>query len=521
MARRSSLARLAPLLACLPLAVASLGWQPSRALSAALVVLAYLGLCLHSWHDARQRRLPLARQTTDGLLIAYASQGGQARSLAERSVVQLQAAGMAAEARALNTLDPTWLMTQRRVLFIVSTYGEGEPPDNAAHFARRLSRFDGDLSALAFALLALGDSHYPRFCGFGRQLDGRLRQLGAQPLFDRLEADRTEPGMLRHWQQQLAHLSGHSDFSDWQPVAYQHWRLDQREWLNPGSPGAPVYRLRLRPPAGRPAWQAGDIAEIGPRHPQALVERRLREAGFDPHQHDEPGHSLAAELASRRLPPGPDGLRGLDLAALLALPPLPHREYSIASVPAEGCIELLVRETRHADGQLGLGSGWLCRHAPLGSAIDLRVRDNPGFHGPGAEVPLILIGNGTGLAGLRAHLQARAATPGSRNWLLFGERSAAHDQWLDEQLQRWRQSGHLQRLDLAFSRDGAQKVYVQHCLRDAADEVRRWIAEGAAIYVCGSLDGMGRDVHQMLVGLLGEAQLQALGERGRYRRDLY
>jgi sulfite reductase (NADPH) flavoprotein alpha-component len=503
------------------LAVLLLNWQPAREVSALLIVTAYLGVCLLIW--SRQRRdAPVTTQPgADSLLIAYASQGGQARELAVRSAEQLRAAGIVAELRPLNALDPAALAERRRALFIVSTYGEGEAPDNAAHFERRLSHADSDLSSLEFALLALGDLQYRHFCGFGRRLDAKLRQLGAQPLFDRLEVDRADAGTLRHWQHQLGHLSGHSDFSDWQPAPYQPWRLDARRLLNPGSLGAPIYQLTLCPAEPMPQWRAGDIAEIGPRHQSAEVERLLKQAGLDPEQVVASGQTLAAALGSRRLPSAPTDLRGLDIDALLALPPLPHREYSIASTPAEGRIELLVREARHADGRLGLGSGWLCHHATLGGDVDLRVRSNPGFHGPEPQVPMILIGNGTGLAGLRAHLRERAAAPASRNWLLFGERSAAHDQLLHDELQGWLASGHLQRLDLAFSRDQAQKIYVQHLLRDAADDLRQWIAEGASLYVCGSLEGMGREVQQILCGVLGEGQLRALAEQGRYRRDLY
>src|SRR5690606_31547735 len=151
----------------------------------------------------------------------------------------------------------------------------------------------------------------------------------------------------------------------------------------------------------------------------------------------------------------------------------------------------------------------------------LRIRSNPNFHGPAHSTPMILIGNGTGLAGLRAHLRERAAVPGSRNWLLFGERNQSIDYFFQQEIEHWLRTGHLQRLDLAFSRDQLEKRYVQHALRDAADELRRWIDAGAALYVCGSLEGMGRDVQQILVGLLGEARLDELSEQGRYRRDLY
>lgn len=505
------------LVACLLLGAGLLWWQPAREISAALIVLAYMALCLMFW---RRHRLAQAvpNLASDALLVAYASQGGQARELAERSAEQLREAGLSCNVLPLNALDS--LQDTRRALFIASTYGEGEAPDNAARFERRLLNQNMDLSHLAFAVLALGDRQYSHFCGFGQRLDARLRERHAQPLFDLLCADRGDAGVLRHWQHQLGHISGHSDFSDWQPAPYQRWRLDRRACLNPGSSGAPVFHLGLSNPE-QALWRAGDIAEIGPQHSLPETEALLRRLSHDPQQPVAGEQTLAQALSKRRLPEDEASLAARDINALLSLPLLPHREYSIASVPSDGKLQLLVREARHADGRLGLGSGWLCRHTMISDEVALRIRSNPGFHGPAHSTPMILIGNGTGLAGLRAHLRERAAMPGSRNWLLFGERHQAHDHHFSDELQHWLATGHLQRLDLAFSRDQPEKRYVQHRLRDAADELRRWLDAGASLYLCGSLEGMGRDVQQMLVGLLGEARLNELSEQGRYRRDLY
>src|SRR5690606_7847382 len=208
-------------------------------------------------------------------------------------------------------------------------------------------------------------------------------------------------------------------------------------------------------------------------------------------------------------------------ALLEHLPLLPHRDYSIASSPADGHVELLVRLMQHPDSTLGLGSGWLCRYALVGTQIDLRIRANPSFRLAANAGPLILIGNGTGLAGLRAHLRDREHCGQGGHWLLFGERNAAHDDFFGEEMNGWLESGHLSRLDRAFSRDQAERVYVQHLLRDAADEVRAWIDRGASILVCGSLEGMGREVDSVLRGLLGEQRVEELSAAGRYRRDLY
>jgi len=155
------------LFACLALAAALLHWQPPREVSAAAVVLGYLALCLLVWRPGRAR----SAETTEppALLIAYASQGGQAGELAERSARQLAEAGMSCATRPLNELDPATLADAGRLLFVASTYGAGEAPDNAARFERHLLASDADLRGLQYAMLALGDSQYPHYCAWTKR----------------------------------------------------------------------------------------------------------------------------------------------------------------------------------------------------------------------------------------------------------------------------------------------------------------------------------------------------------------
>ena len=246
----------------------------------------------------------------------------------------------------------------------------------------------------AAIMLALGDRSYGHFCGFGHQLDTWLRQHGAHPLFDAIEVDNADPAALRHWQQLLGQLGGNaSELPDWSPAEYQPWTLLQREHLNPGSPGGPVYWLRLQPPADANAqWQAGDIAEIGPQHASHTVRAWLDAQRFDADTVLDDGQTLLARVARSHLPSlVPPG----DLPALLAtLQSLPHREYSIASVMADGAVELLLRHQLRADGTPGIGSGWLCDHAAIGEPVQLRLRRNDNFHGASADVPLLLIAPG-------------------------------------------------------------------------------------------------------------------------------
>ncbi|MNT27815.1 Sulfite reductase [NADPH] flavoprotein alpha-component [compost metagenome] len=183
-----------------------------------------------------------------------------------------------------------------------------------------------------------------------------------------------------------------------------------------------------------------------------------------------------------------------------------------------------MRQERHAcieNQGFGVCSGWLTRFAPLDSPIRLRLQANPAFAPALADVPCIYIGNGSGLAGLRAHLRARQRAGLARNWLLFGERQQAFDSVCGEELQGLLDAGHLARLDRVFSRDGETREYVQDSLRANADELREWLAQGAIVYVCGSLQGMAAGIDAVLQEVLGQEGLDTLLAAGRYRRDVY
>lgn len=226
------------------------------------------------------------------------------------------------------------------------------------------------------------------------------------------------------------------------------------------------------------------------------------------------------DLAARSVLPAELPAGGLQVLAK-TLVRLPHRDYSIASLPTDGAVKLLLRQWRFADGRLGIGTGWLTEHAEPGDAIALRIRSNANFHAPTANVPMILIGNGTGIAGLRGLLAQRIASVHLRNWLIFGERSQAHDFIYRDEILAWQKQGAIERLDLAFSRDQAARRYVQHCVDEAANELRAWMAQGAVIYVCGSLSGMAPAVDESLRRILGDESVQSLIADGRYRRDVY
>jgi sulfite reductase (NADPH) flavoprotein alpha-component len=304
-----------------------------------------------------------------------------------------------------------------------------------------------------------------------------LRHQGAQPLFPRVEVDCGRPEALVEWQERLGELTGRT-LSAWADPHFELWRLVERKLINPGSAGGAMYHIELAPADPRLlSWEAGDIAEILAPAASDSVE-----------SHD-----------------------GLGV----------RREFSIASVPDDGRLHLVVRQSRRADGSLGIGSGWLTELVAVDAFVKLRIRRNPSFHAPSLDAPLILIGNGTGIAGLRSHLKMRELNKSTRAWLIFGERNAQYDSLYRKEIEAWRITGVLERVDLAFSRDQTGKRYVQHVLKDHAATVKEYLRQKAAIIVCGSLVGMAPGVESALRDMLGEGEVARLMAEGRYRRDVY
>ena len=530
------------LLALLAAAIALGLWQSgawwvamprsARWWSAGLVMLGYAGFCGTLW--ARQRRrdraVPQADEIDSGtVLLAWASQTGFAQQLAEHTAQALRGAGVAVRMLPMHQVTLDVLREHRRALWIASTTGEGDPPDHVLGFTRGVLGQSMTLDGLEYAVLALGDRSYARFCAFGRQLDQWLHHNGARPLFDRIDVDAGDGGALRHWQHHLGQIAGHVALPDWSAPKYKPWRLASRRWLNEGSQGGPAYLVVLTPDdAADLDWQAGDIAEIGPRHAKADVDAWLAATGLDGHAtvtRDEQPQSLSTLLAHSHLPEH-GSVAGLSAQTVAnALQPLPHREYSIASLPADGSLQLLVRQMRRPDGRLGSGSGWLTAVADIGAGIDLRIRRNPSFHPPADDRPMILVGNGTGLAGLRALMKARIAAGHRHNWLVFGERNAEHDFHFRDEIAQWQDEGWLQYLDVVFSRETASlasgTTYVQHVLREHSERLHDWLTQGAVVYVCGSLQGMAPAVDAVLREAVGLDVLETMAAEGRYRRDVY
>jgi sulfite reductase (NADPH) flavoprotein alpha-component len=446
-------------------------------------------------------------------LIVYASQSGHAQDYAQQTALQLTQHELQVAVCNIAQLQLQHLRSQSTILWVLSTYGEGDAPDSAQDFVQQLMPQRLDLSQLSFAILALGDRHFQHFCRFGQQVAAWLYQQQAKPLFATILLDQSNPKQLQQWFAQLLPPHGSktaSPLPNSQP--WQRVQLVGRQLLNAGSQGGAIYQILLQPTQSM-HWQAGDILEVQCENTAEDLQAFAQHQGI--------AEDWIAALKHLNLQQAPARLASQSMAAwLVQLTALPCRNYSIASLPEQQLIELVIRQKHTATG-LGLGSGWLTTGLRLQQYLEVRIQSHPHFHLPTKALPLILIGNGTGIAGLKAHLSQRAIWNHSPNWLIFGERQRQFDLLYAQQIATWQQQGVLTRVDYAFSRDAQHKRYVQDVLLEQAGLLQDWLQRGAAIYVCGRLQGMASEVDQALEHLLGAHGLAQLKQAQRYQRDVY
>ncbi|MFV5653421.1 PepSY domain-containing protein [Acinetobacter baumannii] len=454
-------------------------------------------------------------------LITYATQTGVAEQLAWSTATSLQEAHQPVQVKSIQQLTEADLQQHEQILFVISTYGTGEAPDLASNFAKKLLKTNLELQHVKYAVLALGSKEYPdTYCSFGHTVDEWLKNNGAKALFDIIEVDNANPADIQNWNQALVKATKLDLHAVNIEKVFDNWTLQQRDLLNPNSLGQPAYNIELT--ANHEAvWQAGDIAEIQPGNSPERINKFLQ------HHHilknavvDSLQVSIEKALWNKDLTGEIEPFANLD-HLLEQLPTLPTREYSIASIPSQQVLRLVVRQQYDESGDLGLGSGWLTQHTEINQNVALRIRTNESFHLIDDNRPIICIGNGTGIAGLMSLLHTRTRHNYTENWLIFGERQRAHDFFYASTIEAWQTMGMLKRLDLAFSRDQEQRVYVQDIIRQNAAELINWIERGAVLYVCGSIDGMASGVDQALIHILGEEQVDELRQQGRYRRDVY
>ena len=544
--------------------------------------------------------------------IVYGSQTGNARRAAEALQAQLQAAGLPVRLVRADAYATRELASEKLLCIVISTQGEGDPPDDAIGLVEFLhGRRAPKLPELRYAVLGLGDSSYADFCGIARRLDTRLAELGAQRLADTALADLDIDAVASPWREAVlaqARQALAATPRSAAPLATvtplrptQAWTqarpfpaevlasqsLSGREFRGTGfrrygAPDKHVRHLELSLEGSGLSYEPGDALGIRHRSPPALVDAVLAATGLDGDalvSRGEESLPLAEWLATRRelgrlsrpflaalaehaqarelaawLEPGHEALAALlsdhqvvdalrrwpaawDADSLVeALRPQVQRLYSIASsrkrVGEEAHLTVdLLDFTAHGLRRPGAASGFLCG-LEEGAQVPVYIEPNERFRVPadGAR-DIIMIGPGTGVAPFRGFVQERAETGASgRNWLFFGARDFNTGFLYQVEWQDALRRKELHRLDLAFSRDQPDKVYVQHRLREQARELYAWLQDGAHLYVCGAIP-MGRDVHAALleivatqagIGADGAAeQLRQWQAEGRYARDVY
>lgn len=531
--------------------------------------------------------------------ILFGSQSGNSEALALRLSQQFEARGTAH--RVLDMLDcrKADLEQARELVVIVSTHGDGDPPERAAPFFELLfGRKAPQLSRSRFAVLALGDTSYEHYCAAGRRVDTRLEELGAQRAMPRIDCDVDFEAAAANWidstVQAFAGRAAAAINAPAEPVSASIARVWTRKSpfaaeilanqpLTARGSTKDVRHVELSLDGADLSYQPGDALGIVPRNAGAEIEALLSQLDFGVDtlvragerelplgtalcEHFEIGTLTAAFVrryaqavhspallqlvddatALNRYLYGRDlrdlvaehPPRGLDAKAFAALlPPLAPRLYSIASsaraTPDE--VHLTVGVVAHESrgrARRGVVSGSL---ASLGTDATLPVylHRNDGFRLPtDPAAAILMIGAGTGVAPYRGFLADREASGASgRNWLLFGDRSFELDFLYQAEWLAWRRRGLLTRLDVAFSRDQPEKIYVQHRLRENGADVWRWLQDGAHLYLCGDATHMAPDVERTLLdlardhgGLDAEAAREYLLElqrQRRYQKDVY
>jgi len=552
---------------------------------------------------ADHQLLPITAVASAGeqsLTVLYGSQTGNGEAIALAVVEQARAAGFAACAASLADYKPANLKRESLVTFVISTHGEGDPPDDAELFHEfLLSKKAPRISNLRFSVLALGDSSYVNFCQTGREFDARLDELGAERFAALVECDLDYDDPAAGWVEQvvskLPDLLGIGE-----PVATPRLRavgsVSAFDKSNPfpaevlvnqkitgANSSKDVRHIELSLEGSGLRYEPGDALAVVVQNPPQLVAQVLEELGFASDEivtvrdqrldlvdaltstveitvvslgflrdwaalaGDDTLTSILQENDSKVLSNFVDEHQVIDIVRLYPatvdaqqfvgmLRILSPRSYSISSSPDANPdeVHLTVAAVYYeAFGREHWGSASThLANLQVGACASVFIDRNSRFRLPGDDVPIIMIGPGTGIAPFRAFVEQRVEQGATgNNWLFFGDRNSSSDFLYQLEWQRHLKQGNLTRLDVAFSRDQDRKIYVQDRIRENSEEVYRWIERGAAIYVCGDAKQMANDVNEALIDVLvreggldtdaATQRLKALRSEGRYQRDVY
>ncbi|MGD9507926.1 MAG: sulfite reductase flavoprotein subunit alpha [Geminicoccaceae bacterium] len=543
--------------------------------------------------DGTQRAEPQAApRAAEPLLILYASESGNAEGVAAKVAANAKRQGFKATIADVADADLAQVARAKNLLVVAATWGEGDPPARAVPFMRALlgegtPRFEG----VRFSVLALGDRAYVNFCATGREIDQRLEALGGVRVAPRVDADLDFAKPAAAWEKQALEAlrpatpaeAGaeiiHLDFPQAAPEpAWSRERpfmatVTEQTILSSSRSEKVTAHLELSLEGSGLAFEPGDAMMLVPENAQASVDALLAAAGISADEAlaerlrrelDVTTLSRPALETYQALRPQPelesllagDGWRGwvegrqlVDLLEAFPsrleaeeltrlLRPLPARAYSIASSPlafpdeAHLLVGLVAYET-HGRQRQGVASGHVAQRLAKGQGIGVYLRPNRHFRLPeDGGTPIVMVGPGTGVAPFRGFLQHRREQGATgRSWLFFGEQRFTHDFLYQLEWQELVAEGALTRMDVAFSRDQPEKVYVQHRLWEQRAELWSWLQHGAILYLCGDATRMAKDVDAMLARIAQDqgamtadqatGWLEDLVRQRRFRKDVY
>ncbi|MCH7228030.1 sulfite reductase flavoprotein subunit alpha [Haloferula sp. A504] len=535
------------------------------------------------------------------LTVLYGTESGNAESLADLTAKQAKRRGFKPSVRNMADLSPKDLAKAGKLLVIVSTWGDGDPPETATDFYNGLMNDTVDLGGVEFSVCALGDTSYEQFCKTGKDIDERLEKLGARRVANRQDCDVDFEEDHAAWLDTVLKalapkgaaapdaapavaLPTASAFGKKNPFDSE---LLERVLLNGEGSQKETWHYELSLEGSGLTYLPGDCLAIVPVNAPDMVEGVLKAARLKGTEEVEIKGAgtklladalredleittlskailkkLQAEAGSQKLgkllaEDAKDALKdylwgrwvedaltdfapkGLSAQALVEiLRKLPPRLYSIASSPLAHPDEVhltvaSVRYEAHGRTRKGVASTFLSDLVETGQPVKVYTHVNKNFRLPHSDdTPIIMVGPGTGIAPFRAFIEHRAET-GARgdSWLIFGDQRFTYDFLYQLEWQGHLKSGALGRLDVAFSRDQPEKVYVQDRIRENAAELYTWLERGAHFYVCGDASRMAHDVHEALIEAVetaggksrqeAEAYVDALRKDKRYQRDVY
>ena len=520
------------------------------------------------------------------LTIVYASESGNSEKLASDLAKAARKNGLKPTVIDMADLELSTLASAKRLVVIAATWGEGEPPARAVRAYNELMGEGAPrLEGVEFGVLALGDTAYAEFCAIGRKIDERLAALGGKRVVDRVDCDLDFGEPAARWIGDAVKVltppnaGGRVIEVDFGAKAAASPNTDIVEAeiiehvdLNSSRSDKETIHLALSFEAGAPAYEPGDSLDLFADNDPVYVDELLKIAGLATDEklraefiksrdvttlslktvetyHASTGHQyVKALLADGQAKEWIAGRQLIDLIATFPIAldaeklraltrPLAPRAYSIASSRREVGDEahLLVSAVRydsHGRARKGVASNYVAERLKRGQHVRVKLKPNRHFALPAPDKDIIMVGPGTGVAPFRAFVQERRATTASgRSWLFFGDRTFTHDFLYQLDWQDALKDGALTRMDVAFSRDTPEKMYVQHKLWQRRADLIEWLDGGAYFYICGDAKAMAKDVRAALVrayadvkGLSPEAAEQAvvtLEREKRYLQDTY